>query len=582
MTRTQVDLTGPWKFLPDPATEGMALVYFRPGHDDTSWAMVQLPCALDDCLPGLAGFEGPAWFRRTVNIPEAWRGQHVLIRFEGVNHHTQVFVNGGLVGSHADGYLRFEFPIHEHLQYGRENTIAVLVDGLRRPGEAPGMERGWRHYAGIVREMSLLVLPPVHLADVHVRAQPQGEGGQLSLLATFSRPKTTPPGSYSLAVDVLTPKGEKIARVAETVPDPGGGGTLTLNAQVPHVTAWSPDTPALYTAEVSLLQGKKIIDALTVPFGFRRIEARGRQILLNGQPIYLCGYNRHEDSPRTGMGPDPQTVRQDLLTIKKSGCNFVRLCHYPHHPLELDLCDQLGLLVMAEIPLYWWRGLQEGKNECAAKFAAAQRQLEKLIHRDRNHPSVMFWSVSNETEDFRPEVAEGNAQLVRLAKSLDPSRLAVHVTNHWQTYPRFAADDVLCVNDYPSLGGRSSGTTRPYDYALATHTWRRNLAQLHQLYPDKPIFITEFGHPSLEGVRAGLWGVDSAAEALKAEFAGMDAPCVCGALIWCWADHPWPESYLPPAQNLHVSPYGVVTRDRRSKGSLPGLVSSLFQTRRHS
>ncbi len=193
---------------------------------------------------------------------------------------------------------------------------------------------------------------------------------------------------------------------------------------------------------------------MDVRFGFRRIEAGEGGLLLNGRPVFLTGFNRHEDSPCTGMAPDLGIVRRDLEDMVRLGANFVRLCHYPHDPRELDLCDELGLLAMAEIPLYWWNGLEEGEEACARKLAAAERQLTNMIRRDVNHPSVILWSVSNETQEQRAEVAAGNAELVRLAKRLDPSRLAVHVSDHWREHPHFEADDVLCVNAYPSWAGQ--------------------------------------------------------------------------------------------------------------------------------
>ncbi|MCC7408735.1 MAG: beta galactosidase jelly roll domain-containing protein, partial [Phycisphaeraceae bacterium] len=470
MTRAFVDLTGPWQFLPDPASEGLPLGYFRAEHDDASWPTVSLPGAMDDGLPGLSGFEGPAWFRRRVIVTEDWLGRDVRVRFEGVNHRATVYVNGELVGSHADGYLPFEFPVHDQLRFGQENLIAVLVDGLRRPDEVPGMQRGWRHFAGILRECSLTVRNLIHLADVHVLAEPQGPNGSLKLQITASDP--TP--DCSVGVEVLSPEGKTLATFEHAV---SPTGDATIPATIENVTAWSPDTPVLYQARVTLRRGQDTLDTRTIPFGFRRIETRGEQVLLNGKPIFLCGFNRHEDSPRTGMCPDVDLVRQDLLAIKAMGCNFVRLCHYPHHPLELALCDQIGLLVMAEVPLYWWHGRADGQDVAANKFAAAERQIEKLIRRDRNHPCVAFWSVSNETYDFHPDVAEGNAKLVRYAKSLDPSRLAVHVLNFWHEdpRPRFAADDVLCVNAYPSLSLRSKVGSEPYDYRWSTEAWRKDL-----------------------------------------------------------------------------------------------------------
>ena len=144
---------------------------------------------------------------------------------------------------------------------------------------------------------------------------------------------------------------------------------------------------------MKLSGGGQTLDSAEVRFGFRRIERRGTQLLLNGEPIYLTGFNRHEDSPTTGMATDLKTARQDLLDMKRAGANFVRLCHYPHHPGELELCDELGLLVMSEIPLWQWDARLEDVASNGKKLATAKRQLERMIARDRNHPSVIFWSV---------------------------------------------------------------------------------------------------------------------------------------------------------------------------------------------
>jgi len=254
--------------------------------------------------------------------------------------------------------------------------------------------------------------------------------------------------------------------------------------------------------------------------------------------------------------------------MKDAGANFVRLCHYPHHPAELDLCDELGLLAMAEIPLYWWNGTAEGEDACRRKLAAAERQLQTLIQRDRNHPSVIFWSVSNETEEQRPEVADGNRRLVRFARQLDPTRLAVHVSNHWQENPQFEDDDVVCVNAYPSLDGCAARGIRGTDLAGSTCFWQEGLATLHARVPGKPVLVTEFGSASLEGVFGTGAGEDTHAAILERESAGMQAPYVCGATVWCWADHAWPPAAFAYMKHLGTSPYGVVTRDRRSLAPL--------------
>ena len=261
---------------------------------------------------------------------------------------------------------------------------------------------------------------------------------------------------------------------------------------MPGAEPWSPGSPALYRLRARLLAEGQAADEAEARIGFRRIEVGQGGLLLNGRPIFLTGFNRHEDSPRTGMVPDMQTARRDLEDMVRMGCNFVRLCHYPHDPRELDLCDELGLLAMAEVPLWQWTGLEEGEEAAARKLECAKRQLSNMIRRDINHPSIVFWSVSNETMEDRPEVAAGNRELVLVARELDPTRLATHVSMKWWRDPHFEADDVVCVNAYPAWRGRPadggagrswregagragcnvSGQTDPGDGGSGTRAWR--------------------------------------------------------------------------------------------------------------
>jgi RHS repeat-associated protein len=299
-----------------------------------------------------------------------------------------------------DGFLPFDVPVHGWLRFGGENTVVVRVDNERRTGEVPGMERGWRPYGGILREVLLMVCDPLRIQNVSLQAAPDGNRGIIDLAATIAndRPERA---AAELAVDILDAKGAICAsfRAAPASLDAGATEKVRLSGGVPGAHAWSPSSPQLYTARLRLRAGDEVADQEDVRFGFRTIAAKNGKLLLNGEPVFLTGFNRHEDSPRTGPCPDIDTVRQDLLETKESGSNFVRLCHYPHHPAELDLCDEIGLLVMEEIPLYWWNGSAEGAAESERKLAAARRQLERMIRRDAHHPCTIFWSVSNETKE---------------------------------------------------------------------------------------------------------------------------------------------------------------------------------------
>ncbi len=558
--REEIGLSGLWRFQPDAYGEGEGRGWAAPDCDCRLWREVRVPCSFDDCGPGMASYEGAGWFRRTVEVPASWQGRRVVARFEGVNYHARVWVNGQPAGGSEDGFMRFEVPVDGLLHYGEPNLLVVRADNVRRLGEVPGMERGWRPFGGILRDVSLVAMDRLRISHVSVTAEPTAAGGTLAVRAVVANGRDLDANLIVTAQvmeyqddrqTILSPKSTLLPRGAEM--------EVELRGVVEGVEPWSPDSPRLYTARVKLTVEGQVADEVDVRFGFRRIEVGEGGLLLNGRPVFLTGFNRHEDSPYTGMAPDLGIVRRDLEDMVRLGANFVRLCHYPHDPRELDLCDELGLLAMAEIPLYWWNGLEEGEEACARKLEAAKRQLTNMIRRDVNHPSVILWSVSNETQEQRAEVAAGNAELARLAKRLDPSRPAVHVSDHWREHPHFEADDVICVNAYPSWGGQWK--TPP---EKAAQFWREGLAALREAHPGRPILVTEFGHGCLEGTFGNALGEDEQAGIIETEFAAIaEAPGVCGATIWCYADHPWPEE--PFINYLTTSPFGAVTRERRPR-----------------
>jgi len=597
-----IDLCGTWRFQVDPAGSGAFRGYFWADYNSHRWREVQVPSSFEMCMPILEGYEASGWFRRAFFVPAEWVGHRIVLRFSAVNYHASVWVNGEHVGDHNDGFLPFEFAVQNVVRFGEENVVVVRADNERRKGEAPGMQRGWRPMGGILREVALVATAKVYVEHVTIVAEPPlSEGaGALSMKATVNNAGDRP-ASVSLAAQCTDEDGVRHAFTAVGQNCAAGESVyMEIGGTVATVLPWSPDRPRLYEVEIALSVDGEVVDRRIERVGFRRIETRGTELYLNDDPIFLTGFNRHEDSPTTGMCPDMATTRQDLIDMKAAGCNFIRLCHYPHHPEELALCDELGLLAMSEIPLMWWDGLAEGEEMYARKLAAAVRQLKAMIRRDGNHPSVAFWSVSNETHEQRAEVVAGNRSLLALARRLDPTRLVTHASNRWREgqwareEKRFEADmavagadedvvegadvqfeddDVICVNAYPSLNQRGFGGRHDYDFADSMRYWREELAKLHARYPGKPIMVSEFGYASLEGVFENDFGEDAQSEAIAQEFAGMDASYVCGAAVWCWADHPWPQTGF--CRNMRTSPYGVLTRERRKLAAY-GTIQKLF------
>jgi len=564
MRREVIDFTGTWRFQPDVEDEGERERWFEPGYETRLWREVRVPCDFDTCLPGLASYEGAGWFRRDFDVPWRWRGRRVVLRFEGANYRAGVWLNGERLGEHPDGFLDFEIPVTDVVRFGAPNTVAVRVDNTRREGDVPGRQRGWRPYGGILRPVRLAATDALHVDAPRIQAHPASLGGHFRLDALAVNDGTGL-ATCRLAVEVEDPEGSSCDTFTSGPAhlDPGQSAELSVAGGIRSARVWSSRDPVLYRARVRLLRDGQPVDEVSVPFGFRRVEVSSDGILLNGERLFLTGFNRHEDSPERGMCTDLEAARRDFQQMKEAGANFVRLCHYPHSPGELDLCDELGLLVMAEIPLYWWGGSEQGEGRAGGKLGAAKRQLLAMMRRDFNHPSIILWSVSNETQERRPEVAAGNAELVRLAQSLDSTRPAVHVSDKWWDGDAdFRADDVLCVNAYPCWAAAERGEGSVQE---AAQRWTEKLKGLREQHPHRPIFVTEFGHPALEGACGCSVGEDRQSAAVKAEFEAICKADVCGATVWCWADHPWPEEDFIGLRRVTTSPFGVLSRGRRHK-----------------
>jgi beta-galactosidase/beta-glucuronidase len=582
--RSTIELSENWSFQPDPAGEGIHRGWFEPGFDAAGWLKVNIPSSFDMCLPILEAYEGHGWYRCSFSVPSDWQGKKITLHFAGANYHTSVWLNGKHLGDHQYGFLPFDFTLNDTLDLQGENVLAVCVDNIGSPDELPGTRPGWRPEGGLLREVNLEASDFLYLDYVCVNAEPaENKSGKLSVLAEV---KNNTQGSGEAVVKIFLDKGDSGTEVASEKLNIEAGSDLSeikLSAAVSDIELWSPENPKLYNLLIQICRADKVVDEKSLRIGFRKIETCENRPRLNGEPIYLKGFNRHEDSPQTGMCPDIEITKQDLLHMKAAGANFIRLCHYPHHPDELDLCDELGLLAMAENPLMWWVGCEDGEENCNSKLLNAKQQLTEMIRRDINHPSIIFWSVSNETQEHRPEVNKGNRELLDLARSLDPARLVTHASNRWRSDGTvdaevcamekdtgresvdvsafFEADDIICVNGYPSLNRKGYGGEHDYDLKQSADFWEQHLSNLHEKYPGKPILISEFGYASLGGIIDGSFGEEAQAAAIEHEFAAFDKSWICGAAVWCWADHPWPQSGF--CRNMRTSPYGVVTRDRK-------------------
>jgi len=493
------DLSGTWRYSVDPYRDGLAGFHRGPpgeGHrryDDVDVDAVTrarptalyeydmdraptatLPQGWIGHDPSLRYYQGLMWYERRFDAPALKPGQRAFLRFEAVNYTAKVYLNGKSVGEHEGGFTPFSLEVTDVLR-ANDNQITVGVDSTPQADGVPPPVTDWENYGGITRPMRLVITPATFVDEAWVRLT---KDGRIAATVTLD-------GARAANQEVHV-------RVPELGLDISGrtdaAGVLNAFAAAPRsLVRWSPDTPKLYDVLVQTSE-----DRLADRVGFRTVETRGGEILLNGNPIFLRGVSMHEEE----FGDNPtRTITEAgaraLLAEVKQGLhgNFVRLAHYPHSEITTRLADEMGLMVWSEIPVYWLVDFGNPRT-----LALARGMLADNIRRDRNRASIILWSVANET----PITAPRNAFLYRLVddvRALDDSRLvtAALLTARKATQggvemglddPLADKLDVLAANTY---NGWYSDDTLD---SLPAMTWKAT---------DKPMVFSEFGADALAG-----------------------------------------------------------------------------------
>ena len=489
--RNTTSLNGPWHYIVDVQEEG----YYDYRMNPTRWGFfrnakpqkpedlieydfdkaetMEIPSDWNTRDQRLFFYEGTVWFMKRFNKPASTQGgekRRTLLYFGAVNYDSHVYVNGHHVGHHIGGFTPFNFDVTDQLQEG-ENVVIVKVDNKRHAEDVPTQIFDWWNYGGITRDVLL-----VDVAETYV------ENFNLQLLSLEGR---------RLGFSVKLNKAEAGHKVTLSIPElkikkdlvTNSEGTATTYMKAKPVL-WSPATPKLYKVEVSL-NGETISDEI----GFRKIETRGKQILLNGEPIYLKGISIHEEKPYGGGRANSTEDAHTLLSwAKELGCNFVRLAHYPHNEYAVREAERMGILVWSEIPVYWtiaWKNFGTYQN--------AEAQLRDMIARDHNRANVIIWSIANETP-HSPERDQFLGRLATYARSQDSTRLismAMEVTGASNYHNRLQDNmnkyvDVVSFNQY--IGWYRDVNDAP------KMTW--------EIPYNKPVIISEFGG----GAKAGYHG----------------------------------------------------------------------------
>jgi beta-galactosidase len=529
-------LDGLWLFRTDPEKRGEALGWAAPRSAKDGWEEVAVPSTWQ-VSEKTADYMGVAWYRREFPVPASWREKIVRVEFEAVFHTAEVFVNGRLAGSHTGkGYTAFTLDITGLLEFGRPNTIAVRVDNAFAPDMLPrGNSYDWTPDGGITRPVRLLVTGPVHIVHlwVDVTPEPAAQTAELRGTAVVAN-ATDGPAEIAVGFRVVD---EATGRTVLEIP---GGPASEIPARTTRPVAlpaavlakpkiWHFDRPHLYVLEAALSRKGDVLHRASTTFGVRRIEVRGTEFLLNGEPVRLAGVERMAGShPDFGMAEPEAWIVHDHDDLKELNGVFTRV-HWQQDRRVLDYCDRQGILIQVEVPTWGPGTFLDLDGDLLEKVTAnGLEQLREMIARDRNHPCVFSWGLSNEVDGQNPVAREFVRKMLREAKRLDPSRLCSYASNSLQSTPErdVAGEmDFVAWNEYYETW-----------YGGDAEAMRRNLEAIHRAFPNKPIVISEYGYcactadrPEDDGLRARIL------ETHNAVF--RDYPWVAGLIFFDYNDY---------------------------------------------
>lgn len=468
-----VSLNGTWWFHPSPAKE----FYKQPASAD--WKPITVPgqWSMQGFKVDSMAFAG---YRSSFVLPQDWKGHSVKLRFDGVMSEYRVYLNGTEVGYHLGGMTAYEIDVTRALKPGN-NELALAV----RSESLADMLGSLTQYAahqlgGITRKVTLFAVPETHVSDMRIETEldDRYQNAALKVRATVTNATGRPQNELSLrlSVDGLpTVVEQRIPRLAA-----GANWAGVLSDSVVAPLLWNNERPQLYTLKMELCEGDRIVETVEKRFGFREIEVRGNELLVNGCPVKLRGVCHHEMHPLMGRVMTAELQREDVELYRSANCNFIRTSHYPPCEELLDICDELGMFVEVEAPVCWvghhanetWKTRNYQESQYYPYILQANMET---IHFYRNHPSVLFWSMANESywnKEF--------AQIQEYVKKADPTR--PH-TFHDQAYGGFnnqGSTAPIANIHYPGAGGYkvAAKSERPMVYGEYCHLNVYNRSEL--------------------------------------------------------------------------------------------------------
>ena len=468
-------LNGTWKFNWVPNADARPTDFWQPEFNDKGWNAMPVPGVWE-----LNGFGDPiyvnvgyAWreqfrnnppqvptvnnhvgsYRREITVPAHWKGKEIIAHFGSVTSNMYLWVNGKYVGYSEDSKMEAEFNLTPYLKPGQKNLIAFQVfrwcDGTYLE------DQDFFRYSGVGRDCYLYARSKKQIADIRITPDldAQYQNGSLAINLTTK-------GRGEVELELFDANNQPV--VTKSL---NASGNISTTMEVASPNKWTAETPYLYTLRATLKEGNKVLEVIPVKVGFRKVELKNAQILVNGQPILIKGANRHEMDPDGGYVVSRERMIQDIQMMKMFNLNAVRTCHYPDNNLWYELCDQYGLYVVAEANIES-HGMGYGKNTLAKREDYKKAHLERNqrnVQRCFNHPSVIIWSLGNE---------------------------AGYGPNFEAAYDWVKAEDPSRAVQYEQAG--TKGKTDIYCPMYAGYQWCENYSKDNKY--QKPLIQCEYAH----------------------------------------------------------------------------------------
>lgn len=573
-SRHLIDLNGIWRFKLDKG-EGFLEQWYK--HKLKNTLEMPVPASYNDLVESqeVRDHVGWVWYEREFVLPKSLLGDRIVLRFGSATHEAKVYLNGEFLMEHKGGFTPFEAEVNSLLVCG-ENRLTVAVNniidestlpvGMVKESEVDGkkviknyVNFDFFNYAGIHRPVKLYTTPKTYIEDITIVTDFNGDKGHVKYDVTIV-------GEFlgDVNISIIDEDGNIVATQKG----------LSEEVVIEKVQLWEPLASYLYTLKVDLVQNGTVIDTYSEPFGVRTVAVREGKFLINDKPFYFKGFGKHEDSYVNGRGFNEIINVKDFSLMKWIGANSFRTAHYPYSEEIMRLADREGIVVIDETPAvglhlnFMATGLfgSSEKRDTWKEIGTMEAHIQvirELIARDKNHPSVVMWSIANEPDSDSEGAKEYFEPLIKLAKELDPQKRPTTVVTYLNSTPDRCKVgdivDVLCLNRY--YGWYIAGG----DLEEAKRLLESELNDWMERCPDKPIMFTEYGADTVAGMHDTvpvMFTEEYQVDYYKANHEVVDqCKNFVGEQVWNFADFATSQGIIRVQGNKK----GIFTRERKPK-----------------